>query len=132
MKREMNRRNILILDPEQDMSAIFARALEARKDCKCYWASKEEEAVTLLKDIHFDLALIDAAMVMNGNFSLLKRLLRQYPDLIIVIDAYLHQKEYVCKAIELGAKGYIIKPVKIHDLRKKIDEYLILPENSLT
>ncbi|MGD9504023.1 MAG: response regulator [Syntrophobacteraceae bacterium] len=123
----MNRKNILILDPEQDMSALFARALEARKDCKCYWASREEEAVALSRDIPVDLALLDASMAMNGSFSILKRLKALQPDMVIVVDAYLHQKPLACKAIEHGAAGWIIKPVKIDEFRKKIESFLTPP-----
>jgi response regulator of citrate/malate metabolism len=119
----MKRKNILILDPERDAAELFARALEARKDCKCYLTSKEKEALTLLKDIAFDLLLVDVASVTAGDFSLLKKIKRDRPDLVIIVDAYLHQKDQIQKALECGARGYIIKPIKVDEFRRKIDAF---------
>lgn len=124
----MKRRNILILDPERDTCELFARALEARKDCKCYLASREEEVVTLVKDISFDLLLVDLGMAMASGFSLIKRVRQVIPRVVIVVDAYLHQKDQIARAIESGASGHIIKPIKIDEFRKKIDEFNITAE----
>jgi DNA-binding NarL/FixJ family response regulator len=119
----MKRRNILILDPERDVGELFARALEARKDCKCYLTSREKEALALLKDVEFDLLLVDMASVMAGDFCLLKKIKRDTPDVVIVVDGYLHQRDQIHKALEHGARGYIIKPIKVDEFRKAIDAF---------
>ncbi|MDP2993444.1 MAG: response regulator [Deltaproteobacteria bacterium] len=124
----MNRKNVLILDPERDVGDLFARALETCKDCKCYLTSKKEEAIALLKDISFHLLLVDMGMAMAGDFSLLKKVRRLSPDMIILVEAYLHQKEQVSKALEYGARGYIIKPITVDEFRKKIDEFYVWAE----
>jgi len=116
------RRHVLILDPERDTGELFARALEARRDCKCYLAATEEEALDLLKDISFDIILMDVGTVTRGDFGLLKKVKRSFPRLFILIDAYLHQGDLVKRALAVGAHGYIIKPIKIDSFRKKIDE----------
>ena len=121
----MNRKNILILEPDRDVSELFARALEARKDCKCYMATKGEEAIDLLKDIPFHLVLADLSTVMNKDFGVLRKIRRLFPDTTIIIDAYLHQKEHLCKALTLGAHAYIYKPIKIELFRKRIDELCV-------
>lgn len=122
----MSRKNILILDPERDIGELFARALEARRDCKCYLASRQEEVVDLLKDISFDLLLVDLGTAFAEDFKLLRKIKNLYPRLILIIDAYLHQRELITKALSLGAHGYIIKPIKIDSFRKKIDEFYCL------
>jgi response regulator of citrate/malate metabolism len=119
----MKRKNILILDPERDVGELFARALEARKDCKCYLTSSEKEALALLKDVAFDLLLVDMASVMTGDFGLLKKIKREIPDGVIIVDAYLHQRDQIHRALEYGARGYIIKPLKVDEFRKKIDAF---------
>jgi DNA-binding response OmpR family regulator len=128
VNRQMKRRNILILDPERDTGELFARALEARKDCKCYVASREEEVVTLLKEFSFELLLVDMGMAMASGFSLIKRIKRIIPRVVIVVDAYLHQQDQIFRAIESGATGHIIKPIKVDEFRKKIDEFSLTAE----
>lgn len=125
----MNRKNILILDPERDIGELFARALETRKDCKCYLASNEEEASDLLRDISFGLMLVDMGTAMAGDFKLLKNVRRQFPEMVIVVDAYLHQKQTISRAIALGVHGYIIKPIKVDLFRKRIDEICVVLES---
>jgi DNA-binding NarL/FixJ family response regulator len=122
---ESTRRHILILDPDRDHGELFVRALETRRDCKCYLALKEEEAIDLLKDIRFDLLLIDMGALGLGDFNLLKRIKRLSPDVIVVVDAYLHQQELISRALALGAHGYIIKPIKVDSLRKKINDFCV-------
>ncbi len=119
----MDRKNILILDPERDVSELFARALETRKDCKCYMAVREEEVLDLLKDIAFDLVLMDMSTAMSNDFSLVKRIKRLSPDTVIIIDAYLHQREQARHALHHGARDYFFKPIKVEELRKKIHGY---------
>jgi DNA-binding NtrC family response regulator len=68
------------------------------------------------------MVLIDLVRAMAADFSLLKRIKRLSPETPIIVDAYLHQKDLVQKAMALGACGHILKPIKVDSLRKKIDE----------
>jgi two-component system CitB family response regulator len=120
---ETNRKNILILDPERDVSDLFARALEANRGFKCYMASTEEDALDLLRDISFGLLLLDMNIASAGGFGLLKRIKRLFPGIVIIIDAYLHQKDRISEALALGASGFIFKPIKIDSFREKIDQF---------
>jgi DNA-binding NtrC family response regulator len=123
---ETCRKNILIFDPDRDVGELIARALEARRDCKCYQAATEEETVDLLRDIPFGMLLVDLGKAMAADFALLKRIKRIAPETIVIVGTYLHQKDQLQKAMALGACGHIMKPIKVESLRKKIDE-LTLP-----
>jgi response regulator of citrate/malate metabolism len=123
---EMARKNILILEADRDVSELFARALEARRDCKCYLAEGEEEAFDLMQDISFELALLDLGIAMDGDFRLLKKIKRMFPEVTIIIAAYLHQKETLNKALSLGAHGHVCKPIKLESFRKKIEQFFLM------
>jgi response regulator of citrate/malate metabolism len=120
---EMCRKNILILEADRDVSELFARAIGARRNCKCYLAEGEEEAADLMQEIPFDLALVDLGIAMDENFRFLKKIKRMFPDIIIIIIAYLHQKEILNKALSLGAHGHIFKPIKLDLFRQKIEQF---------
>lgn len=125
MTNDTTRKNILILDPERDTGELFARALERRRDCKCYLALGREEALDLLGDISFDLLLIDIGALMADDFSLLKKIRRRFPAVMVITDGYLHQKSVISKALSLGVSGYFIKPIQIDSLRKKMEEFYV-------
>jgi len=120
---EMNRKNILIVEADRDVSELFARAIAVRRDFKCYLAAGEEEATDLLQDIPFALALGDLSIAMEGDFRFLRKIQRLYPGMIINVNAYLHQKEYLDKAISLGVHGHLFKPIKVDSFRKKIEGF---------
>jgi DNA-binding NtrC family response regulator len=120
----MNRKNILILDPERDICELCARALETQRDCKCYVASREEDAISLLGDISFDLLLVDMSMAMTDDFALLKKIKRSFPRVAVIVAVYLHQKGSIAGAVSVGAAGHLVKPIKVDSFRRRIAEFL--------
>ena len=122
----MNRKNVLILDPERDICELCARALETQGECKCYVASTEEQAVSLLQDIAFEILLIDMSMAMLDDFVLLKKIKRAFPHVGVVVATYLHQKGFLSGALSVGAAGHLIKPIKVDSFRRKMAEFLAL------
>ena len=127
----MNRKNILILEADRDVSELFARAIEVRRDCKCYLAAEEEEAFDLLRDISFVLTLVDLTLAMDGDFKLLKKFKRRFPEMVVVVNAYPHQKEHLEEALAMGAQGHIFKPIKVDSIRKKIEEFFPTAETPI-
>ncbi len=128
---ETNRKNILILETDRDVSELFARAIEVRRDCKCYLAGGEEEAFDLMQDIPFALTLVDLSIAMEGSFKLLKKMKKRFPETVIMVNAFLHQQEHLDEALALGAQGHLIKPIRVDSFRKKIEEFLPMAEASL-
>lgn len=120
----MSRKNILILDPERDICELCARALETQGECKCYVASTEEEAVSLLQDIAFELLLIDMSMAMLDDYVLLKKIKRLFPRVAVIVATYLHQKGFIAGALAIGAAGHLIKPIKVDLFRRRMAEFL--------
>lgn len=127
----MNRKNILILEPDRDVSELLARAIEIRRDCKCFLAGSEEEALDLMQDIPFVLALIDLGIAMKGEFRLLEKMKRRSPNLVVVVNAFLHQKDYLERALAMGASSHLFKPIKLDSFRKRMEEVLPPPPASL-
>jgi response regulator of citrate/malate metabolism len=114
------------LEADRDVSELFARAIEARRDCKCYLAEGEEEAADLMYDILFDLTLVDLAIASEADFRFLKKIKRLFPGIIVIVVAFLHQKEYLTKALSLGAHGFIFKPIKVGLFRQKMDQFFLM------
>ncbi len=121
----MSRKLILILDPDRDTNELFARALETYRDCKCYTSMNEQEALDLVKEIVFDIVLGDMAMLMAGDYGLLRKFKQIAPNTMIVVHAFLHQKQMISRALSLGVYDYIIKPIKVEVFRKKVDEFCL-------
>jgi DNA-binding response OmpR family regulator len=116
----MNRRNILIFDPERDMADLLTRAIESHLDSKCYLATREEECLALLKDIPFDFALLDFYAIYTNEFRLLRKIKQEYPCVTLIIQSYLHQHEQAQAAKKYGVDDLLIKPLPVRSLREKL------------
>jgi len=124
-EKENARSNILIVDPDRDTGELFARSLETYRDCKCYLASSETEAMSLLKDIRFELVLADLGLLMAADFSLLKRIRKTFSHVPVIVDGYEHQRSQLAVALAQGAVGTIIKPIKVDVFRRQIDAFRV-------
>ncbi len=103
---------------------MFARALEAGSGFKCYVTFQEEEALDILQEIQFDLLLVDFHVAWQNDFAFLRKFKRLAPRTLILLDAYVHQRVPLQRAVSLGAAGCLIKPIKIDVLRSKVEEYI--------
>lgn len=121
----VHRKNILIFDPERDTGELFARALESRRNCRCYLANSIGDTLDLLAGMPIDLIILDLKSAMADDYQLLRKIRGISPQTILIVVGYLHQKEQILKAVSLGARGHIIKPIQIDAFRRKIEEYTL-------
>lgn len=125
---EKNRQNVLILDHERDTAELFTRALESHYEgYKCYWVENSEQARSLLCEIPFVFVLADVSILEEDHFMLLNLIQEMGHRTVVIVDAYLSQKNNIKKAMEMGASGYFIKPVMVSALRKLIDDFSVRP-----
>ena len=76
------------------------------------------------KSSKFDLIFLDLMMPEITGFQVLEYLKKQNKKLPIVVLSALSQKETITKAISLGIKSYMTKPLNPEELQKKAIEIL--------
>ena len=72
----------------------------------------------------FDLIFLDLMMPVLNGFQVLEFLKKQNKKLPIIVLSALSQKETIIKAISLGIKSYMTKPLNPEDLQNKAVEIL--------
>jgi len=90
-------------------------------------ASNGKEAVELYKKCEPDLVTMDITMPLMTGIDAVKKIMCEYPDANIIMISALDQKHMVFKALECGAKHYIVKPFKVAAVLKAI-EHVLNPE----
>ena len=105
---------ILIVDDDPTARAILAKIVGALVDQQTTTACDGVAAWQLLDDParSFDLVFLDLSMPELDGYSLLRRL-RQSPMLKsteVVVCTAANDRESVLKAIQLGARHYLVKP----------------------
>lgn len=100
---------IVIIDDDQLVCMSLKIILEAEKIEVAAIGNDGSEALPLYKEFKPDVLLMDIRMQgMNGTDAL-EKLLEEFPDAKVLFLTTFLDDEYIVKALELGAKGYIIK-----------------------
>jgi two-component system, NarL family, invasion response regulator UvrY len=72
-------------------------------------ASNGEEALQMVREQDFDLALIDLAMPKQGGVDVLKRMKALKPDMGVLILSMYPEEQYAVNLLRSGASGYLNK-----------------------
>jgi two-component system, chemotaxis family, chemotaxis protein CheY len=119
---------VLIVDDSPAMRAFVRRVMEVSGFdlAGCLEASNGVQALEILQNEWVDVILSDINMPEMDGEELLRRLdadeaLRQIPVIIISTDGTPVRTE---RMLQLGAKGYVIKPFRPEVLRAELERSL--------
>lgn len=108
--------NVLVVDDSSLTRAAMVAALEAY-DHKVVGEGKDgTEAVSLYKKMKPDVVLLDLAMPNKDGLEAIREILEFDPDANIVAVSALYDRTMQRRAVELGAKAYIVKPFELSEL----------------
>jgi signal transduction histidine kinase/DNA-binding response OmpR family regulator len=119
----MPQEKILIVDDEPEIVEVCMRMLEAEGyEVEGAWSGRE--AIEKAKEKEFDLLLADIVMPDMSGLETFQKIREFNPDITgVVITAY-GALDHALSAIDLGIKGFIIKPFTIEKLEKTVAEAL--------
>ena len=87
-------------------------------------AEDGNEAVYKYQECEPDVVTLDIVMPIVDGIEALKRLMNKDPEAKVVMVTSLGHKSKVLKAIELGASHYVVKPIKVEDISRVLNEIL--------
>ncbi|MBF0298995.1 MAG: response regulator [Oligoflexia bacterium] len=73
-------------------------------------AANGEEAIQKYKEFKPDLVTMDIIMPIKNGIEALSEILKLNPKAKVLMISAIDQKEYLTKAIKIGATDYIVKP----------------------
>ena len=114
---------ILVVEDEAPVRNSTSRVLES-KGFQVEAASTGEEALAKIEREPFDLLLIDIRMPGMGGLEMLQQAKQMEPETCALIITGYGTVESAIEALELGAQGFIRKPVAGHKLVKAVEEAL--------
>ena len=117
---------ILIVDDEKNALASVSQGLKL-EGYTALTASSGEEGVEICASKAVDLVLLDIIMPggMNG-IATLKKLRQSQPDLNVVMMSAQQDIETAVKAMELGARNYLVKPKTVSEILLAVNPFLEL------
>ena len=124
-------KRILVADDNEDIRKLIALILNSAK-YEVLAVGSGAELIAAYSDFNPDLVILDIMMPHMSGFEVLEKLKdllqeRSKPIPILMITAKSMESD-VERAIELGAKSYIVKPFRADALLQKV--YKFLPAGS--
>jgi len=119
--------NILVADDSVLMRRNLKNILKQAGYNIVAEASNGKEAVELYRKHQPNLVTMDITMPVMTGIEAVKKIIEEYPDANIIMISALDQKHMVFKALECGAKHYIVKPFKVSAVLKAI-QHVLNPE----
>ncbi len=114
-------KKVLIVDDDQEMLLSLKEGLEKYNETfSVLMAGDGLIATGKLKNFPISIVVTDLKMPRMDGFTLLARIMEQYPDIPVIIMTGYSTPEMQKLAREGGAVGYIEKPFMIEDLARKI------------
>jgi DNA-binding response OmpR family regulator len=113
---------VLLVDDEEELVSALAERLSFR-GIEATWATSGQKALELASRTCFELAVLDVKMPGMGGLELKRRLVEICPDLkILFLTGHGSEDDFRRGSAESGREFYLVKPVAIEDLIKKMQE----------
>ncbi len=114
---------ILVIDDDENIRIVFKMNLENR-GYEVDSAANGQEALDKVSKRFYNIALIDIKLPDMEGTALLNTFTETRPKMKKIIITGFPTLENAMKAVNEGADGYILKPVKIETLIETIEEHL--------
>lgn len=89
-----------------------------------YFAKDGQEGLEKAREIKPELVLSDISMPRLDGLSMAGKIQSELPDVRFIFMSCFEEKEYMIKAIDVNAYGYILKPIQIEQLSAAVEKVM--------
>jgi hemolysin D len=101
---------ILIVDDRQLNRQLLQVILESERDLQIVgFAENGRRGLEMCQRFHPDIALVDIEMPEMDGIAMTEQLCQSCPDVKAIVFSSYHSQEYIDRAFQAGAKGYLLK-----------------------
>jgi DNA-binding NarL/FixJ family response regulator len=101
---------VLLADDHQLFREGLRRLLESERDMQVLGeASNGLEIQRMVEELHPDVVLMDVSMAIIDGISATREIVRQWPDVRVVILSMHAEEGHLFQALQAGAAGYVLK-----------------------
>jgi len=116
----MNQFKVLLVDDEEDFVSTLSERLQLR-DIVTLVATDGDQALDIMMSEQPPVVVLDVMMPGIGGIEVLQQIKRRYPETQIILLTGQGTTRDGIKAMRLGAYDFLMKPVKIEELVKKMN-----------
>lgn len=128
-----DQKKILILDDEPSIRDSLASFFEDQ-DFIVFTAEDGEKGLETFFNTKIDIVLTDLKMPRKDGIQVMKAIHEKHPEIPMIVVSGAGEKEDIIKALRMGAKDYITKPIEdldvmSHTVRQVLENKRLIEEN---
>jgi DNA-binding response OmpR family regulator len=113
---------VLLVDDEEELVSTLAERLSMR-GIEADWATSAEQALCKVAAVSYDVAVLDVKLPKISGLELKKRLEDKAPGMkFIFVTGHGSEEDFRTGSAEAGEGYYLMKPVNIEALVRKMDQ----------
>jgi DNA-binding NarL/FixJ family response regulator len=116
---------VLIVDDTLFMRKMLADCLTQNGYEVAGEASNGKEAIQRYEELRPDVVMMDINMPEMSGIEAIKEILKLDNNAVILVCTAVNQQDLILEAMEVGAKGYVMKPFKPNRVLEIIQKYAI-------
>ena len=117
----MKNLKILLVDDEEELVTTLAERLELR-GLQAQMATNGEAALNLIETDPPQIVILDVLMPGLGGLEVLKRIKVRKPQIPVILLTGRGSTKEGIEGMQLGAVDYLMKPINIEELIKKMQK----------
>jgi RNA polymerase sigma factor (sigma-70 family) len=103
-------KNILVVDDHPSIRKYAILLLKDEFKEACFHESEgENDALKKVSEIEMDVVMLDLEIKEGNGFSLIQRIRERYPDQPILVNTMYEKPDFLHRALDMGANGYVSK-----------------------
>jgi two-component system, NtrC family, response regulator AtoC len=114
-RRRGVKEKILIVDDDEGVRQVLGQAM-GESGYQVTTADSGEKAVAILRDLPFDLIILDMVLPRVDGLEVLKEISALRPETPVVMITGYASVETAIKAMKMGAVDYIVKPFRMEEV----------------
>src|SRR5262245_33242333 len=122
---QKNKKRVLLVDDHPVLRKGLVRLIDSKDEfAVCGEASTANDAMTMIREINPDLAIVDIGLPGTSGIELTKTIRAEFPKLPILVLSMHEEALYATRALRAGAMGYIVKQDAIDNITVALQEAL--------
>jgi len=121
----MDKFKVLLVDDEEEFVTTLAERLQLR-EIETVIATDGDDALRAISTERLPVVVLDVMMPGIGGLDVLQQIKRSYPQIQVILLTGRGSTNDGIKGMRLGAFDYMMKPVKIEELIKKMNEAFLV------
>ena len=115
---------VLLVDDEPETLESWELLLSANGITKLLACSDSQEVMSVMAEHEIGVVVLDINMPMLSGDELLTMIIREYPEIPVIISTGINQVEMAVKCMRTGAFDYLVKPVEENRMASSVKRAL--------